>query len=128
LPRRPSPRDVAAARTKHPAARRDAHAGLVDQEIKAVDDLPIPGTAARAVDSRIQSRGRTRRQEIATEVFRLFEKLVERKIGQKPKTSPVALIVDHIDPTGTSPKCSRKSGRRLRERDSEVELNRSSLI
>jgi hypothetical protein len=104
----------------------------VDTKIKEVDELRDPtkhGTSwlwiqvsnleAELIDKKSRA-----------EVFRLFEKLVERRFGQKPQPRPVGLIVTTtIDPTAHFGEVFAEERQEIYANSiPEVELNRSSLI
>ena len=103
----------------------------VDKEIKAVDELRdkkhgsgflwihVSNLEVELVDKKSRA-----------EVFRLFEKLVERKAGQQPQPRPVGLIVTTtIDPTAHFAEVFAEERQEIYANAiPEVELNRSSLI
>jgi hypothetical protein len=103
----------------------------VTHEIKAVDELRDPkhGTGwlwvhvsnleAELVDKASRA-----------DVFLLLERLVERKVGQKPQPRPVGLIVTTtVDPTAHFTEVFSEERQDIyKNAIPEVELNRSSLI
>ena len=103
----------------------------VENEIKAVDDLRDPkhgdgwlwiqvsNLEAELVDKASRA-----------DVFLLLEKLVERRVGQKPQPRPVGLIVTTtIDPTAHFAEVFSEERQEIYANSiPEVELNRSSLI
>jgi hypothetical protein len=103
----------------------------VDQEIKAVDDLRDPKHGSAWLWIHVSNlEAELIDKKSRTEVFRLFEKLVERKMGQKPQPRPVGLIVTTtIDPTAHFAEVFSEERQEIYANAiPEVELNRSSLI
>jgi hypothetical protein len=103
----------------------------VEQEIKEVNALRDPATGGGWLWIHVSNlEAQLVDKKSRAEVFRLFEKLAERRPGPKPQPRPVAMIVTTtIDPT------AHFSEVFLEERQDiyasaipEIELNRSSLI
>jgi hypothetical protein len=103
----------------------------VDQEIRAVDELRDPRHGTGWVWIHVSNlEAELIDKKSRAEVFRLFEKLVERKVGQKPQPRPVGLIVTTtVDPTAHFTEVFLEERQEIYANAiPEVELNRSSLI
>ena len=103
----------------------------VDEEIKAVDGLRDPKHGSGFLWIHVSNlEADLIDKKSRTEVFRLLEKLVERRIGQQPPPRPVGLIVTTtIDPTAHFAEVFSEERQEIYANAiPEVELNRSSLI
>jgi hypothetical protein len=103
----------------------------IDREIKAVDDLRDPESGSGWIWIQVSNlEAELIDKASRAEVFLLLEKLVERKVGQKPQPRPVGLIVTTtIDPTAHFAEVFSEERQEIYANAiPEVELNRSSLI